>query len=50
MQYFDFIYRLASLSNAVTPPDNRVEVFVDDKPVLVPPGATVLQVHMINFD
>lgn len=34
------------MSNAAQPPaaDNRVEVFVDGKPVLVPPGITVLQV------
>ncbi|CAF0833742.1 unnamed protein product [Brachionus calyciflorus] len=31
----------ALLSNVV--PDNRIEVFVDDKPVLVQPGVTVLQ-------
>lgn len=33
----------ASLSTAVTPPDNRFEIFVDDKRVLVQPGITVLQ-------
>lgn len=35
----------AFLSTAVTqnPPDNRVEVFVDDKRVLVEPGTTVIQ-------
>lgn len=31
------------LSTAVTPPDNLIEVFVDNKSVLVPPGSTVLQ-------
>jgi len=30
------------LTTSVTPQDNRVEVFVDDKPVLVPPGSTVI--------
>lgn len=33
----------APLTTSVTPQDNRVEVFVDDKPVLVPPGSTVIQ-------
>jgi NADH dehydrogenase (ubiquinone) Fe-S protein 1 len=32
------------LATTPSPPvDNRIEVFVDDKPVLVPPGSTVLQ-------
>jgi NADH dehydrogenase (ubiquinone) Fe-S protein 1 len=30
-------------TNAVTPTDNRIEVFVDDRSVLVQPGITVLQ-------
>ena len=40
------LFKIASLSSAVTPkpPDNRIEVFVDDKPVMVTPGITVLQV------
>lgn len=33
----------ASLTTNVTPQDNRIEVFVDNKPVLVPPGSTALQ-------
>lgn len=31
------------MATAVTPPDN-IEVFVDNHPVMVPPGSTVLQV------
>lgn len=34
-------------SNQPVPADNRVEVFIDDIPVLVEPGTTVLQVCKI---
>ena len=46
----NFFGNLASLSSAVTPKDNRIEIFVDDKSVLVQPGITVLQVkEILNF-
>lgn len=33
---------------ATSAPDNRIEVFIDDKKVLVEPGTTVLQVIYEN--
>ena len=42
LQYVWFCFVVRACSNA-TP--EKVEVFVDDKPVYVPPGSTVLQVY-----
>ena len=36
-------------SNIPAPADNRIEVFVDDIPVLVEPGSTVLQVFFMKL-
>ncbi len=41
---FQLYFFIAPLATAVA--DNRIEVFVDGKPVLVPPGSTVLQVYI----
>jgi hypothetical protein len=45
------LFLLACLltTNVPAPPDNRIEVFVDDKPVLVPPGSTALQVDWTDL-
>ena len=45
---FQLYFFIAPLATAVA--DNRIEVFVDGKPVLVPPGSTVLQVYIYGFD
>lgn len=39
---------LGARGNATGAPD-KIEVFVDDQPVLVDPGTTVLQVNKISF-
>ena len=41
---FQLYFFIAPLATAVA--DTRIEVFVDGKPVLVPPGSTVLQVYI----